>query len=206
MGAADIISNVSASRRDAIILLVEDNAELARGMKRGLEAEGYVVPEIVSQAKDFDAALARVRPDLVLFDIVLGDDDGTELAERLAPHTPFLFVSAHADPTTVDRAVARQPRGFVVKPFATPQLVAAIEIALGHGGGRTRSGARVSLGSLSAREHDVLDRLLAHARPPAIARALFISQHTVRNHLRSIFTKLGVRSQQQLLDLFTRNR
>jgi len=54
--------------------------------------------------------------------------------------------------------------------------------------------------SLSSREWEVLRRLMNHKRPPAIARELFISPHTVRNHLKSIYAKLNVHSQTELLD------
>lgn len=58
-----------------------------------------------------------------------------------------------------------------------------------------------SLSELSAREVDVVTRLLAGHRVPAIARALFVSQSTVRSHLSLAFEKLGVESQQELIDL-----
>jgi len=57
------------------------------------------------------------------------------------------------------------------------------------------------ISELSARELDVLTRLLAGYRVPAIAKVLFISQSTVRNHLSAIFRKLNVESQQELIDL-----
>lgn len=56
------------------------------------------------------------------------------------------------------------------------------------------------LSELSAREWDVLTGLLDHRRVPELARTLHISPHTVRNHLKSIFAKLGVHSQAELLD------
>ena len=58
------------------------------------------------------------------------------------------------------------------------------------------------LGNLTTRELEVLTRLLDGDRAPAIAADLFLSQGTVRNHLASIFSKVGVTSQQQLLNLF----
>lgn len=57
------------------------------------------------------------------------------------------------------------------------------------------------LDQLSPRESQVLDALLAHRRPPQIAKDLGISPHTVRNHLKSIYAKCGVRSQTELLRL-----
>jgi DNA-binding CsgD family transcriptional regulator len=56
-------------------------------------------------------------------------------------------------------------------------------------------------GALSSRELEIVARLLAGDRVPVIAKRLFISQSTVRNHLSSVFRKLGVDSQQQLIDL-----
>jgi DNA-binding CsgD family transcriptional regulator len=57
------------------------------------------------------------------------------------------------------------------------------------------------LNSLTTREFEIVARLLEGDRPPGIARRLFLSQSTVRNHLSSVFAKLGVTSQQQLHDL-----
>ena len=57
------------------------------------------------------------------------------------------------------------------------------------------------IAELSSRELDVLTRLLAGYRVPAIAKVLFVSQSTVRNHLSAIFRKLNVESQQELIDL-----
>jgi DNA-binding NarL/FixJ family response regulator len=54
---------------------------------------------------------------------------------------------------------------------------------------------------LTAREVDIIARLMDGYRVPAIARELYLSQSTIRNHLSSAFQKLGVHSQQQLIDL-----
>lgn len=60
------------------------------------------------------------------------------------------------------------------------------------------------LNELTSREFDIVTRLLAGDRAPAIAEALFIGKSTVRNHLSSVFAKLGVRSQQELIVLLRR--
>lgn len=80
---------------------------------------------------------------------------------------------------------------------------------LPQGGGETAVGQRVlpvalqeKLSLLSARERQVLQALLANKRVPMIARSLFISEHTVRNHLKLVYRKLGVHSQTELLELF----
>jgi DNA-binding CsgD family transcriptional regulator len=56
------------------------------------------------------------------------------------------------------------------------------------------------LGALSAREREILGELAAGSRVPSIAKRLFISPHTVRNHLKAIYRKLGVGSQAELIE------
>ena len=57
------------------------------------------------------------------------------------------------------------------------------------------------LSLLSPRERQILDLLLSNRRVPQIAKTLRISPHTARNHLKSIYQKLGVHSQHELIDL-----
>ena len=66
---------------------------------------------------------------------------------------------------------------------------------------RHRPEVEAILGNLSARERQIVELLLASRRVPGIASALGISPHTVRNHLKAVFRKLGVHSQEALLDL-----
>ena len=66
--------------------------------------------------------------------------------------------------------------------------------------GGSAEGAAAPLCGLRPREQEVVRLLLQHLRVPAIARRLGISQQTVRNHLKSVFRRTGVRSQQELLD------
>ena len=66
--------------------------------------------------------------------------------------------------------------------------------------GATLENAPPPLCGLRPREQEVVRLLLQHLRVPAIARRLGISQQTVRNHLKSVFRRTGVRSQQELLD------
>jgi DNA-binding CsgD family transcriptional regulator len=80
---------------------------------------------------------------------------------------------------------------------------AALEAERKHGPFHTNSKPRPpGLSQLSTRELEVLTRLLDGDRPPAIALKLFVSQSTVRSHLASAYAKLGVTSQQALLDKF----
>ena len=75
------------------------------------------------------------------------------------------------------------------------QELARLDLATGADGG-----GAVPICGLRPREQEVVRLLLQHLRVPAIARRLGISQQTVRNHLKSVFRRTGVRSQQELLD------
>src|SRR5690606_12687706 len=77
--------------------------------------------------------LEELEPELLVLDIDLDAEiDGIELAEQVQRTHPcaVLFVSAHAEPETLARIRRVDAHGFVVKPFARPQLEAAVEVAL----------------------------------------------------------------------------
>jgi DNA-binding NarL/FixJ family response regulator len=203
------LGKTSAEGPAAVVLVVDDDPKVAATLRHLLVASGYSVPEVVLRAADLQRALAAAKPDLVLMDIELGfGPSGVDLAAIVPAEVPVLFVSAHADPATLAKVKKLKPAGFVVKPYEARQLRAAVEMALARrlstGGADAPLADQPELASLSAREREVLEQLLSHKRAPAIAKALFISQHTVRNHLKKIFAKLQVGSQQELLDRLTR--
>ena len=77
--------------------------------------------------------MRNLQPELVLMDIQLvGDTDGIEAAQQVQAlyHLPVVFLTAHADPATLNRAVRSQPFGYIVKPFENHDLTTSIEIAL----------------------------------------------------------------------------
>jgi DNA-binding NarL/FixJ family response regulator len=203
----DVAKDLDAQKR---ILVVDDDPKVGAMLRAALEAAGHSVPRIIARPEDLEGALEAVVPDLVLMDVDLGEGaSGIDVAARVPAEVPVLFVSAHADPQTLAKARERGPAGFVVKPFDAIQLRAAVEMALAPVSARSRrQGPALAsipgVAALSAREREVLDQLLDNRRAPAIAKALFISHHTVRNHLKNIFAKLKVSSQQELLDLFRR--
>jgi CheY-like chemotaxis protein len=115
------------------ILVVEDEGLIALDLKNKLERSGYTVPMIANNAKDALKGVESFRPSLVLMDIRLrGPEDGVETADliRLRFHVPVMFVTAHADRETLDRARLTAPVGFIVKPFNTVDFRAEIETAL----------------------------------------------------------------------------
>jgi len=115
------------------ILIVEDEALIAEEIADRLGRLGF---QIVGQADSADRAIQlaeQVRPDLVLMDIRLkGEKDGVEAAEVISQRLDIavVFLTAHADEPTFQRAKGTAPFGYVLKPFHERELVVAIEIAI----------------------------------------------------------------------------
>jgi len=114
------------------ILIVEDEFVVAASLKETLEALGYVVTGCAASAVETLCQVQQDRPDVVLMDIQLhGAWDGIETATCLW-HTfqlPIVYLTAHSDPTTVERAQASLPFGYLVKPVKETELVVAINLA-----------------------------------------------------------------------------
>ena len=115
------------------IMVVEDEALVARDLQRRLERAGYTVPATAASGDEAVQKAAEHQPDLILMDIRLrGRMDGIEAAKRIqkAQAVPVVFLTAFADDATVERAKATGPFGYIVKPFKEKELRITIEMAL----------------------------------------------------------------------------
>lgn len=121
----------------ARILIAEDEGLIALDLKRKLEQIGYSITAIADNAADvllnIESAEESQRPDLILMDIRLhGPEDGITTADQIRKRyqLPVMFVTAHADRETLDRAKITEPFGYIVKPFHGVDFGAQIEMAL----------------------------------------------------------------------------
>jgi PAS domain S-box-containing protein len=117
----------------AKILIVEDERITAEDLRDILTDLGYTVTGSVSSGADAIAQAEQNPPDLALMDIrIRGDMDGTETARILRErfNIPVVYLTAHADTSTLSRAKLAEPLGYITKPFQEAELYAAIEIAL----------------------------------------------------------------------------
>jgi signal transduction histidine kinase len=115
------------------IFVVEDESIIALDIKNSLRKSGYQVAGMATSAIEALKKIAEVSPDLVLMDIQLrGEMDGVETAERVRTdfQIPVVYLTAHADEHTLQRAKITQPFGYVLKPFEDKELTTTIEIAL----------------------------------------------------------------------------
>src|SRR5436309_436948 len=117
----------------ASVIIVEDEGVVALDLKRRLERMGYSVAAQASGGREAVEKVRETAPDLVLMDISLGEDlDGIEAGEiiRGRLHVPVVYLTAHSDRATLERAKATEPQGYVLKPFRDRELQIAIEMAL----------------------------------------------------------------------------
>ena len=115
------------------VLIVEDEGIIAADIQSRLERLGYKVPAI---ARTGEEALhfARSTPfDLVLMDIRLkGDMDGIATAQTMKTELemPVVYITAHADEETINRATSTEPFGYILKPIRDSELRSAVQISI----------------------------------------------------------------------------
>jgi PAS domain S-box-containing protein len=116
-----------------MILVVEDEAIIARDLQLRLERMGFEVPYIESTAQGAVQKALEVKPALILMDIVLGGDmDGIEAAKQIHSEidTPIVYLTAFSSENIFEQARVTEPFGYLIKPTNNRELKSTIEIAL----------------------------------------------------------------------------
>jgi DNA-binding NarL/FixJ family response regulator len=192
------------------LLVAEDHALMRDGLRLVLgDADGI---QIVGEARDGTEVLplvASMQPDVVLLDLRMPGMDGLTCLDQIRERYPTVKVvvfSALDSNEQIEAALRRGADGYVVKTINPVDLASAVRqavegsvfhpFALGNGSSG-ESAAREA--GLSEKEVGVL-RELAHGRSnKEIARALFVSEQTVKFHLRNIYRKLGIATRTEAL-------
>jgi two-component system, LuxR family, response regulator DctR len=197
---------------DAKIYLVDDDVGVREALAwllrtRRLISDGF------DSAEDFlaGAAVARQEPDVpccVLLDVRMTGMSGLALFEklRLLPWQaamPIIFLSGHADVATAVAAVKRGAFDFCEKPFSDNALVDRVEQALRQSAAQLAERAvqrelQQRLDSLTERERDVMNLVVAGLPNKLVADQLQISVRTVEVHRSRVFDKMGVKSAVEL--------
>ncbi|GAA2631185.1 response regulator transcription factor [Streptomyces axinellae] len=194
------------------VLLVDDHQVVRRGLRTFLEVQDDI--EVVGEASDGDEGVARaeeLRPDVVLMDVKMPGTDGIEalrlLRERGNP-ARVLIVTSFTEQRTVVPALRAGAAGYVYKDVDPEALAGAIRsVHAGHvllqpevagallsddqGGGSGRGP------SLTEREREVLGLIADGRSNREIARALVLSEKTVKTHVSNILMKLDVSDRTQ---------
>ncbi|HEX2128818.1 MAG TPA: response regulator transcription factor [Solirubrobacterales bacterium] len=178
------------------VLVVDDHDVVHWGFRLLLERQAWV--ERCAAARTAEEALTaveRLRPDVALVDLFLGDESGAELTKELKSRSPQTRVLLISGAGRVSRGVATAAgaSGFVSKDWGAPDVVKAVRmVALGMEVFGPQSEAPKPI--LSGREREVLAEIASGATNREIAQRLYLSPHTVKEHTSSIYRKLGVRN------------
>jgi DNA-binding NarL/FixJ family response regulator len=194
------------------VLVVDDHAVFAELLTLALDglADFHCVGVAASVSDAVDLA-ARLRPDIVVIDLLLGDEDGLEVVRQLRAaraDVVLVVVSARSDAGTVTAIVAADANGFAPKSGAFGETASVLRRAragsffippslLARTAAPTTAttAATLTTGPLTGRESDVLSLMGHGASAPEIARILNISLTTCRGHVRALHRKLGVSTQ-----------
>src|SRR5437867_8888478 len=201
------------------ILIIEDHTLFREGLKSLLQ--GNKDYEIIGEAADGREGIRlaeKLKPDLVLLDLILPGMHGLEVLRKLQKLTNVLAVSMRIDDLFVAEAIKSGAAGYVVKEDSFSELLNAIQTVLK--GQRylsrkldskkinrllERFGSNLPQETLTAREHEVLEMAAEGLTSAQIGNLLSISPRTVEMHRGNLMRKLGLRSQADLVRFAIRN-
>ncbi len=203
------------------ILIVDDHPLTRDALATLLGAHGLDVVGCASDGVEAIGEAARLLPDLVLLDLSMPGMDGLTALPQLreaAPDCEVVVLTASGTEENLLAAIRGGAAGYLLKS-EPPERIAAFldgvaqgEAALSgsiarrlldevrHGNDRGSGVPDAIATSLSAREVEVLLLLDEHLGTDEIAKRLFISEHTVRSHVKSLLRKLGVSSRREALE------
>ena len=188
------------------VLIVEDDPLIAIDIEQILNNLNFRVSGTAYNPEDALLSLKNNTPDIVLLDVNLDSDkDGIHIAEIITEkyQLPFIYLTAHADKTTLERAKKTKPAGYIIKPFDERDLLAGIEIGL-YNYSQLKLAQRPQLQlqnvnknlkhPLSEREFVVLVSIYEGKTNEQMANEQFVSINTIKTHISNIYFKLDVSS------------
>ncbi|HOP72943.1 MAG TPA: response regulator transcription factor [Thermoclostridium caenicola] len=207
------------------VMLVEDHSMISEGLKQLLELEKDI--KVIAGFPDGRSAVEqypKVRPDVVLMDInlpVLNGLEATELIRKTDPQAKIIMLTIHHDREYLLRSLDLGAMGYILKDADSRVLVEAVRSVFNNQTYIQPSMAkelvseykRIKSGTpdrpesfLTKRELEVLRLLTKGMLNKEIAKTLYISEKTVKNHISSIFRKLDVQDRTQAAVYAIRHR
>ena len=200
------------------ILIADDHAIVREGLRAvlGSEPDMEVVGEAVT-GKEVVKRAAEIEPDLILMDIQMPDLNGIEATRRILAANPGIGVvvlTMFADDDSVFSAMRAGARGYVLKgapPAEILKVLRAVAEGEAHFGPEIARrltnyfsaprppSPEETFSELTSREREILDLIAQGHTNSRIARQLFVSPKTVRNHISHIFTKLQIADRTQAI-------
>ncbi len=190
----------------ALVFLVDDDASVRKGVSRLLRSAGYQC-ETFASANDFLAREQHPGPACLIVDVRMPGLNGMELQETLMQRRreeQLVFITGHGDISMCSQAMKAGAVDFLPKPFADDQLLECVARALSRSTEqRQRTGekneARRLLDSLTPREFEVMQLVVAGMLNKQIAAELAIAEKTVKVHRGRVMQKLGITSVAELV-------
>lgn len=184
---------------ERFIYIVDDDAAIRRSLERLLDAAGFLVTSYATP-EAFLSVAASLIAGCVLLDLRMPGMDGHEVQTHLSlinPRLPVIVMTAQGDVQTAVRVMKAGAVDFIEKPYSDDALLAAIESALNEDAAEVRideiAAAAALINTLSKREGQVLQALVAGQPNKVIAFDLGISVRTVEVHRARMMDRLGVR-------------
>ncbi len=203
----------------ASILIIEDHTLFREGLKSLLQTRSNL--KLIGEAADGKEGIRlaeKLKPDLVLLDLMLPGMHGLQVVRKLDKAAKVLAVSMRIDELFVAEALNSGADGYVIKEDSFAELLQAIDAVLkGHGylsqkldsKKITRLLERFGSGApheiLTTREHEILQMAAEGLTSSQIGNVLSISPRTVEMHRGNLMRKLGLRSQADLVRFAIRN-
>ena len=204
------------------VFLLDDHELVRRGVRELLESEGDI--EVVGEAASAAEAMVRVpavRPQVAVLDVRLPDGDGVTVCRDLRSQLPelaCLMLTSFSDDDALLGAVMAGAAGYVLKDIRGGDLVGAVRtVAAGGSLLDARSTAHVMarlrdkqakdpLDVLTEQERRILDLIGEGLTNRQIGERLFLAEKTVKNHVSSVLSKLGLQRRTQAAVLVTERR
>jgi DNA-binding NarL/FixJ family response regulator len=191
------------------ILIIDDHQMFAESVARGFDVEpGFTVLGVATTMAEGLRAATELRPNVALVDYQLPDGDGAQLASQIraaSPSTQVLMLTGRPEQGVVLAAIEAGCAGFVAKNRPLAELVQAARLAsVGEAHitpsllldllPRLSATRRREVDDLTGRELEILRLVASGTASRVIAEDLFVSVHTVRNHVQRAIEKLGAHS------------
>jgi DNA-binding NarL/FixJ family response regulator len=204
----------------ARVLVVDDHPLTREALAALLRSHGFELAGIAADGEEAIVTAAETQPDVVLLDLLMPGLDGLSALPRLrevAPGCEVVVLTASGTEENLLAAIRGGAAGYLLKTESPERIAEFLEgVVQGDAAlsgpvarrllDQVRSGGRGSgvpdsiASALSARELEVLLLLDEHHGTDEIAQRLFISEHTVRSHVKSLLRKLGVSSRREALE------
>jgi RNA polymerase sigma factor (sigma-70 family) len=188
------------------VFIVDDDEAVRDSLGWLMQSVGLPT-ETFSSAQDFLEADLRGRAGCLLLDIRMPGMSGLELQERLEDmgvHVPVIIITGHGDVPMAVRALKAGAMDFIEKPFNDQVILDCVQAAIEQDNAQRealirRDDISARIATLTPREREVLDLVVAGKLNKIIAADLGVSQKTVEAHRAKVMEKLEARSVSQLV-------